>query len=81
MENGIFESKYAQNQLFLTKQKLIRAKINTNNVDLFVLEYVLNGLSTYEKLFQLKLLSGGKEIFFSTILMQLILYNSCNFAC
>ena len=81
MENDIFESKYAQNQLFLTKQKLIPAKINTNNVDLSVLKYVLNGLSTYEKLFQLKLLSGGKEIFFSTILMQLILYNSCNFAC
>ena len=29
----------------------MRAKNNTNNVDLSVLKYVLNGLSIYEKLF------------------------------
>ena len=35
-----------------------------NNVDLSAFKYVLNGLSTHEKIFQLKVFSGGKENYF-----------------
>ena len=39
----IFDSKYAQSKLFFAVRKLIRTKINANNVGLSLFNYALNG--------------------------------------